>query len=357
MADETFDGVALAIGVQAAFGTENTTVSELTNSSTTDLSTGFVLGDAESGDAESGITLPSIVGLFRSVAKVAASFSESADAYQKADVNGLAISWAMQGNGSSGSVAAGFAAIDGIIPGLDAVLQCAGLEAANSTSPSVQYTPRGTTIYSTIKLFQADQSFVFTDCLVESLELAFTPGEVVIATANFTVGAFDAANDVGADLTFPTLDYEEMASLTGPIVEGVAFATFGQTRGFENLSINISNTVEKFGDSNVATSGERQAQTKRVVSVTGTLYCAAADSDAALSQLISSTAPSADLSFQVGDLVTSTVDTYNAFKIEVRNLQPKDIKFNRIGDVLAVELNDSKATTTTAGEEFYLIFN
>jgi hypothetical protein len=357
MADESFEGVALAIGVQSAFGTENTTVSGLDSTSATDLADGFVLGDAESGTAESGITLPSNVGLFRSVAKVAASFTERADKFQKIEVNGLAISWVMQGNGSSGSVAAGFAAVDGIIPGLDAILQCAGLEAANSTSPTVQYTPRGTTIFSTIKLFQADQSFVFTDCLVESLDLAFTPGEVVIATANFTVGAFDAENDVGADLTFPTLDYEEMSSLTGPTVEGVAFAAFGQTRGFESLSISIANTVEKFGDSNVETSGQRQAQTKRVVSVTGTIYCHEDDSDAALAQLISSTAPTADLSFQVGTAVTSTADTYNAFAIEVHNLQPKDIKYNRIGDDLAVELNDSKATSTTAGEEFYLIFN
>jgi hypothetical protein len=357
MADEQFDGVGFAIGVQAAFGTENTTVSGLTDSSTTDLSTGFVLGDAESGDAESGITLPNYAGDFRAVAKVAGSYTESADAFKKAEVQGLAIAWVMQGNGSTGSVAAGAAALATIMPGVDALFQSAGLESANNTAPTVSYTPRSSTIYSTIKLFQADQSFVFTDCVVESLSFEFTPGGFCIVTANIAVGAFDSANDVGADLTFPTIDYEEMASLTGPTVEGVSFAAFGQTRGFENLTVTITNTIEKFGDSNVATSGERQSQTRREISVNGTLYCAAADSDAALSQLVSSTAPTADLSFQVGTAVTSTADTYNGFQMQVMNLQPKDIKFNRIGDVLVVELNDSKATATTAGEEFYLNMN
>jgi hypothetical protein len=357
MAEELFDGVAFAIGVQTAFGTENTTVSDLTDSSTTDLSTGFVLGDAESGDAASGITIPNIAGIYRDVAVVAGSFTESADAFQKADATGLSLSWVMQGNGATGSLGAGFAEVEDTMPGFDAILQTVGLESTDSTAPTVSYTctSTATTIYSTIKLFIADQSFVFSDCLAESFSIEFTPGGFAVATANFAVGTFDTAA-AGNDLTFPTVDYEEMASLTGPTVEGVAFSAFGQTRGFENLTITISNTVEKFGDSNVDVSGERQSQTKRVVSVSGTLY-STTTSNVEYANLISTTAPTADLSFQVGTAATSTADTINAFAIEVHNLQAKDIKYNRIGTALTVELNDAKATSTTAGEEFYLIFN
>jgi hypothetical protein len=359
MAEELFDGVAFAIGVQTEFGTENTTVSDLTDSSTTDLTTGFVLGDAESGDAASGITIPNIAGVYRDVAVVAGSFTESADAFQKAEVNGLSISWVMQGNGSDGNIGAGLAEVDDTMPGVDAILQTVGLEPTDSTTaaPAVSYTctSTATTIYSTIKLFIADQSFTYSDCLAESLTIEFTPGGFAVATANFAVGTFVTA-DAGNDLTFPTVDYDVMASITGPVVEGVAFSAFGQTRGFENLTVTITNTVEKFGDSNVDTTGERQSQTKRAVSVSGTLY-STTTSNVEYANLISTTAPTADLSFQVGTAATSTADTINAFAIEVHNLQAKDIKYNRIGTALTVELNDAKATSTTAGEEFYLIFN
>jgi hypothetical protein len=72
---------------------------------------------------------------------------------------------------------------------------------------------------------------------------------------------------------------------------------------------------------------------------------------------VSSTAPTNNLSFQVGTAVTSTGDTYNGFFIEVKNLQPKDIKYDRVGTTLVVDLNGAKATGTAAGNEFMLTQN
>lgn len=356
--DTTFSGVAVAVAIQSSgFGSPDGTIAGLTTPLT--LASGVVLGDAESGDAESGITIPNIVGVHRSVAVVAASFTESADAFQKAEVNGFSISWIMQGNGVTAanpiSTNAGEAEVEDTIPGMDAIFQSAGLEAADGTTPVVEYTPSASAnIYTTWKLWHGDLAFVFSDCLVESLTFEFTPGGFCIVTANVAVGTFDHTTAVDG-FTFPTIDYEEMASLTGPTVENVAFDWY-ETHGFENLTVTIAAEIAKFGDSNVATTGERQSFTKRVISVNGTLYVEATTSDAHFTNLKGTTAPIEDIVFQVGT-VTIADAIYNSFKMEVNNLQAKDIKYNRIGTALVVELNDAKATATTAGAEFMLTLN
>jgi hypothetical protein len=148
-----------------------------------------------------------------------------------------------------------------------------------------------------------------------------------------------------------------MASLAGPTVEGVAFTAFNQQRGFENLSIAIKSDLARFPDSNVATSGERISLTKREIGVTGTLYGLLDNTEAAHANLIDTSAPTHDLSFQVGKVNDGDPDVNNAFKFEVNNLQANDIKHNRVGDASAVEIGDSKATSTTAGTEFTLTLN
>jgi len=352
--DETFEGVAAAVGVQTAFGTPNATIAGLDETGSPSLADGHVLGDAESGDAESGITIPNLVGIYRDVAKVAGSYTERADAFQKADVTGFSIAWVMQGNGATSTPSVGEADLSVIMPGLEAIFESAGLVGSEGGAGGEQdYNPKsGANIYTTWKLWHGDLAFVFSDCLVESLTFECTPGGFVIATANILIGTFDTSTAVDG-FTFPTIDYEEMASMTGPIVEGVAF-NWHETHGFENLSVTIQSEIAKFGDSNVATTGERQSMTKRVVSVTGTLYVETTDSDDHFQNLIATAAQIVNLSFQVG---TPSDDPYNAFKIEVNNLQAKDIKYNRVGTALVVELGDSKATSTTAGTEFQLTMN
>jgi hypothetical protein len=189
--------------------------------------------------------------------------------------------------------------------------------------------------------------------------MEFIPGGKAVFTADVSVGTFDTTVDPNVD-DFPgSIDYTIMSSLTGPTVEGVNFGAFGTTRGFESLTVTIASTVEKFGDSNVDVSGERQSFTKREITVDGTIYVDDGDSAAAFDQLVSSSAPTNDLTFQVGTAVTqaTTTETYNAFLIEVNNLQPKDIKYNRIGTTLVVELSGAKATGTAAGNEFMLTQN
>jgi hypothetical protein len=356
MADELFDGVCFAMDIQdSGFGTPDATIAAL--SGTINQTHGCVLGDKGSGDAESGITLPTIAPKYRDKKDVDDSYTQSADSFIKALVEGFSITFPLQGNGAdAGDPTAGNAIPD---LGIWAIWRSLGMLGANgAAAPDYKFTPEYATTYSTIKLWYGDFSIVFSDCLVDSASLVWTPGDTGLGlmTANIKVGTFDPA-DFTDGVAFPTVTYGFQSSLSAPAVEGVAF-TWGQVRGFENLTVNINNTVEEFGDSNVATTGVRQSQTKRLITVDGTLYINATDSDFAFQNAVSASAPTTDLSFQVGDPDVGGAETsLNAYKVEVNNLQAKSIKHNRIGTALAVELSGAKATSTTAGTEFMFEYN
>jgi hypothetical protein len=349
MADETFN-IGLAVGVQSAFGTPNATVAGLSGS--LDSTDGIVLGDKDSGDAESGIAIPEIAQVVREVAQVAGSFTQQADAFLRAAVNGFAVSFPMQGNGVTSTPTTGQALP---LAGIDALLQSAGLVSANGTDPVVAYTPRSTAIYLTAKLWIADLSLVFTDALVETLEVVFEPGGSALATANLRVGKHDPATDFADGVTFPTFDYTTQGTLANPVVAGVNH-TWGEVRGFEELTVSIGNELETFGDSNVPSTGQRESQSSRVITVDGTLYLTTADSDFEYQQLTSTTAPTTDLSFQVGTVATPT-DTLNAFLVECNNLQPKAVKYDRRGTATVATLTGAKCAATAAGGEFTLTYN
>lgn len=352
MADETF-AIGFAVGVQSAFGTPNATIAALSGS--LGVSDGIVLGDAESGDAESGIVTPSIEGFYREVADVSGSYTKSADAFLRAEVNSLAITIALKGNGATATPASDEAQPDA---GIDALWQMSGLTGATGSNADYEYTPTTGlgTIYGTVKLWIADLSFVFTDVLVDSAAMAYEPGDAGIATFNLSVGTHDPSTDFADGVTFPDFDYGTQTSLAAPVIEGVGHA-WGQTRGFNTLTATVAQELETFGDSNVDTTGLRQSQTGRTVTVDGTLYIATADSDFEYQNLVSTTAPTDNMTFQVGTANGAGTGTLNAVKVEVNNLQGTNIKYNRIGTATAVELAGAQATGTTAGSEFKLSYN
>lgn len=358
MADQPW-AIALSIGVQAAFGTINSTIRDLAGvKNSTD---GFVLGDKNSGDAESGITIPNFERIVREVAKVEASFTERADSFLRTAVNGLAISLPTQGNGAdAGAPDQDAASLSTLLPGRDAIYQCAGLnESTGAADPDVDYDPRATAVYATIKLWLGSgatgMSYVFQDCISESLAWAFTPGGNVIETSNFKVGSLALA---AVGVTFPTVDYTSQASLAAPVVQGVTFSAFGQARGFENLVVTCQNEITEHQDSSVAITGLRQAQTRRQFLVDGTLYVALADVDAAYIEHINTSPPTNDLTAQIGDPDVGGAETeLNAFLFAVNNLEAKDIKYNEEAGALVVELSGCKATGTAAAAEFKLKYN
>lgn len=359
MADQPFDGVVVATGVQTDFGSVNGTIRDATGALTS-VTHGLILGDKESGDAESGITIPNFEQIARLVADVPASFTKSASQLQKVDVTGFSVVFPFAGNGETFTGAAREAQFAGTHEGIEAILESMGLIGAAGSSPVEEYTPRhsasagGTTIYSTWKIWHGPLEMVFSDCLIDNAAFVFTPGGNCLITADIAVGTYDHTVDPNADSFPSSTDYGSQATQAAPTIEGVNF-TWGMVKGFENLTIAVVSDTEKFGDSNVDVSGERQAQTGRTFEVSGTLYIDDSDAGFHIDQLRATAAPTVSLIFQVGTVTTA--GDYNSYLIECNNLQPESLKYNRVGTTLVVEINSAKCTGLTAGSEFKLSMN
>ena len=362
MADETW-AVAVAVGNQTALGTVNATIAALTGS--IDSSDGCVLGDGESGDAESGITLPDFVRIARAVADVSGSFTAQASSFQRVDTQNLAITVQLKGNGelTDATPAVGEASIltatatEDQFDGIDALWQAAGLIGANGgAAVEYDYTPRvaassPSTRYVTVMLWVGDLSFALMDCICESAVLEFTPGGTGLCTFNLRVGSVYAAAD---GVTFPTIDYGSQASLSAPIVQGVANA-WSSTRGFRELTVTIDQGIEEIADSNQAT-GVRLVQGDRTFLLDGAIWVDDGDSDFDYANLSGSSAPTADLSFLVGTASTVEDDVNNAYRIECNNVEHQSVKYNREGTTMVVEFSGAKCTATAVGGEFTLAY-
>lgn len=353
MADQAFNGVGFAIQTQAAYGTVDPECKALSGALVA--ADGIILGDKGFGDAESGVTLPNFQAVMREVQQVAGTYTAQADAFVREAVEGLSITFPLKGNGADAGAPDAGAALPDV--GIDNLYEIAGLVGANgAAAPDYAYTPRASTIYGTIHLWVADLDFILQDCLVETLEIALNASGNAFVTANIKVGKLESWND---GVTFPTFTWGAQSSLAAPTVEGVAFAAFGQTRGFQDeLRITITNGIEEFTDSNVTDTGIRLSQRDRVITVDGRLYLESTDSAAEHTALVSTSAPTADLSLQLGTAdVAGEVTALNACLINVNNLQARDIKYDRTGANTVVELTGAKATGTTGGDEFMLEYN
>lgn len=342
MPDQSFTGVALAFGTQSALGTVNATIAGLSGS--IDSTDGIVLGDRESGDANSGITLPSVERVERALADL--GFTRQPGSFQRSSVSNLAITIPLKGNGVTSTPSAGQAKP---LAGIDALLLASGFSGANGTSPVYTYTPSGTTTYGTAKLWVADLSYVFMDC-VTTFSLTPKPGDIALATFTINVGSVNAFADT---VTFPTLDYTTQSSLSAPVVQGVAHS-WSTTRGFNSLTITNENSIAEIEDSNQST-GIRLVQEGRSFDVSGTLFVDSADSDFEYQNVIASAAPTADLSFQLGS-VAGASDTINAVLVSANNLQLTSAKDVKLGTVLGKEIA-GYTTGATANSEFTLTFN
>ena len=353
MAKEDFR-VGIAFGVQAAFGTPDATIAALSGSLTT--ANGIVLGHRDAGDANSGITLPSFVRIESEKPDVAASFTKQFPDLLRHEPQGFAIAIPLKGNGVTSTPSAGQAAP---LAGVDALLNMSGLVGANGTAPIRSFTPRhagstdGSTKYGTCKLWIDDLSYVIYDLLVETMEIELTPGGLAIATFNFTVGSYEPSTGRVEGVTFPTFNYGTMETLSAPRVVGVAH-TWGQSRGFESMTVSIENEIESFQDSN-APNGLGKSQTGRTVSVEARIFVDDANDGYDFDAIERTVAPTDDMTMQIGT-VAGAGQTINAFGITVNNVHPNSVKRTREGQYLIDEISAS-GTATTAGGEFTLSFN
>lgn len=349
MADETFDGILLAVGVQSAFGTINDTVRDLDITTPLVSADGIVLGDRESGDAESGIVIPDFEPFRRELAAV--SYTANFGSFVREAFSNLAITYHVKGNGVTSTPSAGQAKP---LAGLDALNQSAGFAGANGANPIYVYTPRASAIYLTVKLWLADLSFCFYDCIIGKRSTLYTPGDYALRTDEITIGKISATGTADA-IVFTSPTWGTQASLSAPTVEGVA-NSWNAARGFSELEVIVNNNIEEIGDSNVTDTGLRYSQkAPREITASGSIFAQTADSDFEYQQTKITTAPTDMFSFQLGDVAGAT-DTINAELVELENPQTDRIKYNRAGDVLIVEF-DLSCRDSVAGAEYTETYN
>ncbi len=338
MALQTFQ-TAIALGVQADVDTINATIRDLSGSlSSTD---GIVLGDRESGEGESGITLPQFTRVSRERADLT-SFTQQANSFLRTEATSFEVAFSLQGNGASATPSAGEAKP---FAGIDAIFQGAGLAGANGTSPDYEYTPDSVTTYLTIKLWDGDIAYVFKSCVIETLSLPFVAADVVIVKASIRVGEVVSATDA---TSFPTFTYGTQASLSAPQVVSAAFTFGGRTR-FANLALSIANAIEEVPDSSQAT-GLRLSQTARSFVISGQIDTDDSDTDFEHTNLEGTTAPTGDATWRIGTAAGAS-DTMNGWNVEANNLQIDDYKRVRAGDSMAATIT-AHCTAATAATQF-----
>ncbi len=344
MADENFN-IGIAVGVQSAFGTINATTRDLSGSLA--VSQGIVLGDAESGDAESGITIPDFEPVRRELAAV--GFTRPFASFVREAFSGLQIIHHLKGNGAASTPATDEAQPDA---GIDALHQMAGLVGASGTSPTYVYTPQTSgAIYGTVKLWIADLSFVFQDCLVGTRGIACPPGDLAVITDDIEIGELAVAAD---GVTFPTFNYGTQATLSAPSVIGVA-NIWNATRGFRSFDLEFANQVEDIEDSNQSTGFRKVQKAPREISAAASIYLQTADSDFEYQQSILTVAPTDAFTFQLGT-VAGASDPLNAILIALNNPATDVLKYDRAGSVTVADVTLS-ARDGTAGAELTITYN
>jgi hypothetical protein len=355
MSEDTFHGVALAVGAQSALGTVNGDIAAL--SGTIDEGDGCVLGRLDAGDAKSGITLPTHVRVGDMRAQLA-SYTDQPSDYLRTDVEGLSIAIAMQGNGAtvSGTPGAGECkplAGDAGDECVHSLFLGAGFSGANGTPPVYEYTPAATPTYLTAKLWHGDVSFVYMDCLL-NMSLVLTPGGIGVVTFSFSVGALNAQAD---GVTFPSVTYGTQTSLSAPRVRKLASGdihTWGTARGFNTYTLTVNNNPLKIPDA-AQTDGFRYDLDNREIRLASNLWVEGADTDFEYEELIRDTITSTAITTQVGAIAGGT-DTANAYQIYMGTPEVERAKYNKLGTKHVVDCT-LKAVAASAGAQFKLTFN
>lgn len=321
---------------------------------------GAVLGDADSGTGESGISITFGKSITEK-AVLTGSFTRNFANYIGRTVEAFQMAIPLKGNGetaSSPKVAADCEPDLGIV----ALLRAAGLSGANSGTTR-EYTPTATNLV-TAALYMGETSanngarVIVRDVEASSLALAFTPGEPATATFDLT-GVFDSYDETGS---WPanTFDYGNQATVSAPSVVGVGF-TWGpdtpaaRSIGFSTLSITISNETEEIQSANSST-GSVPRQTGRTISITGTIDATDGEILYELDQLGESAIANAEsLTFQVGTTAAAG-ETVNAYSITVADPELISLEPARLGNSQSWTI-ELVARSATANDEFALTFS
>ena len=343
MAEINF-AIAFAAGVQSVAGTADATIAGLTGSLTE--ADGIVLGDPDSGIAESGIDFGTLRNL-KEKAVVSGSFTRQASTFLSEDIDTFSIAIPLMGRGtaSPGVTDSNYTPAKGI----DALLQAAGLAgAAWGSGNGWRYVPAAAQII-TVKLWLNGMAWVIRDC-VASVEIDFTPAEVAIAT--FTLSG--TVSSFSNSATFPTLNYGNQASISAPVVQGVGhnWGISAAQRGFTEATLSIDNQIDELPDSN-STTGKRNRQTGREITMAVTLFADSGSIDYERAALVRTSAPTDQQQFQVG---TPGGSVANAVRVTLPTPEMRKFTPDPVGASYVVQA-ELAAVNGSANGELEIIFN
>jgi len=283
MAKETFD-VAVAFAPQSGEGVYDPTLDAIAANLSGDpdgTDDGLLLGDPESGVAESGLAL-SIGRVGRPKAYLAGSFTRSISDFLRAEVRSLAFSfpWCGSRRTTTTPVDADFQALRGV----EAILGGTGLIGAAYAAGTGWHYKFGASVPFSGLLYYFGNRLELLDCRTSSLTFSYTPGSIPIATAEIAVGSIkDPSSDTIAPAALPTLDYGAQADESAAVVESIGHQWGGITRGFSSLDLVIAPEVQDIPDSN-ANNGVIREASGRETTINATIFADDTDAVYALKQ-------------------------------------------------------------------------
>lgn len=272
MAKVTWD-VAAAFAIQSAEGTYNPTLDAITDTLNGDPDNdddGLVLGDAESGEGESGLSL-TMGRRSRDTAVIGSSFTRGLSDFLALEARTFSFAFPFCGSRRTTTATT---QVDGdFVPivGVDAILRASGLVGAVwGSGVGHRYVPGGSELMSALIYYYGNR-LELLDCRVASLSVAENAGGIAIATAEIAVGSVkDPAAKGFSGVSLPTLDYGTQLTVSAPTTE-LAAHTWNQARGFSDLTWTINNTIDDIPDSN-ATDGIVKEISAQEFNIDATLF-------------------------------------------------------------------------------------
>jgi hypothetical protein len=248
--------VAVAFAVQDDEDTYNATLDAVTNSLQGDpdgVDDGLVLGDSESGEGGSGLSL-TMGRRSRDKAPIGSSFTKGLSDFLALEARTFSFAFPFCGSRRTTTETT---QVDGdFVPivGVDAILRAAGLVGAAWPDADVghRYVPGGSEVMSALIYYYGNR-IELKSCKVASLAIDYTPGSIAIATAEIAVGSIQAPAAKGFSIASPvlptTLDYGTQLSVSAPVVESAGHE-WNKERGWSANSLTINNAIEDLTDSN-----------------------------------------------------------------------------------------------------------
>jgi hypothetical protein len=234
---------------------------------------GLVLGDAESGIGESGLSF-AIGRRARKKPHHAGTFTRPMSDFLGAEIPTFTFAFPFCGSRKTASTPVVAADMTPLV-GVDAILNGAGLKGLTDAQPGWSYKFDNTVFPFSALIYFFGNRLELEDCRCSGLSILFEPGSIPIATATIVVGTIkDPSSKTQTAVTLPTLDYGPQADESAPLIETVNHI-WNVERGFQSLTLNIAPAIEEQRDSNLS-DGLYKEVSDRVTSINASIFVDAA---------------------------------------------------------------------------------